>query len=108
MKIKKSKEMIVKLNKSNIMKLKYILSTLIFAVSTLTYSQTVLDMATTEDDFSYTKNEISYVNGLLCDLDSTFTINRAGFVRNFLFFLLLKKLKSRSWSFCLLLKRLWI
>lgn len=43
--------------------------------------------------FSYTKNEISYVNGLLCDLDSTFTLNRAGFVRNFLFFLLLKKIR---------------
>jgi len=58
--------------------------------------------------FSYIKNEISYVNGLLCDLYSTFTLNRAGFFRNFLFFLLLKKLKGRSYRFCLLLKRLWI
>lgn len=70
MKIKKSKEMIVKLNKSNIMKLKYIISTLIFAVSTLTYSQTVLDMATTEDDFSYTKNGEYYLKDINNYLDN--------------------------------------
>jgi hypothetical protein len=62
--------MIVKLNKPNIMKLKYILSALTFMISTLTYSQTVLDMSTTEDDFSYTKNGEYYLKDINNYLDN--------------------------------------